>query len=181
MAVVAVKKVFFIADTHFGHKEIINFENRPFKNTEEMNEILIQNWNKTVSEKDVIFLLGDFDKKKKEEIQQYISALNGYKILIMGNHDRVYPLSWWAGAGFQEVIQYPVIYKEWFLLSPDPSHINKNMPYANIFGHVHGNPLYTDVSRQSFCVSAERTGYIPLEFEEITEKMQNAINPEVEK
>ena len=53
MAVVAVKKVFFIADTHFGHKEIINFENRPFKNTEEMNEILIQNWNKTVSEKDV--------------------------------------------------------------------------------------------------------------------------------
>ena len=52
---------------------------------------------------------------------------------------------------------------------------------ANIFGHVHGNPLYTDVSRQSFCVSAEKTGYIPLEFEEITEKMQNAINPEVEK
>ena len=55
------------------------------------------------------------------------------------------------------------------------------MPYANIFGHVHGNPLYADVSRQSFCVSAERTGYIPLEFEEIAGKMQNAANLEVEK
>ena len=37
-----MKKVFFIADTHFGHKEIIGFENRPFENMEEMNEILIQ-------------------------------------------------------------------------------------------------------------------------------------------
>jgi calcineurin-like phosphoesterase family protein len=167
-----VKKIFFTADTHFGHGEIINFENRPFKNVEEMDEILIQNWNNTVSENDKIFILGDFAFGKKEEIQKYIQALNGYKILVMGNHDRVYPLSWWQNTGIEEVIQYPVIYKEWFILSHEPLYINKNMPYANIFGHVHGNPLYTDVSRQSFCVSAERINYTPLEFHKITEKMK---------
>ncbi len=175
-----MKKVFFIADTHFGHKEIIGFENRPFENVEEMNEILIQNWNKTVSENDEIFILGDFAFGEKEEIQKYISALNGYKILILGNHDRVYPLSWWKETGIEEVIQYPVIYREWFILSHEPLYINKNMPYANIFGHVHGNPLYTDVSEQSFCVSAERINYTPLDFEEMLKRMKNTASPEVE-
>ena len=175
-----MKKVFFIADTHFGHREVINFENRPFKSVKEMDEILIQNWNKTVSENDEIFMLGDFAFGEKEEIEKYILALNGYKTLVMGNHDRVYPLSWWAKAGFHEVIKYPVIYREWFMLSHEPLYINKNMPYANIFGHVHGNPLYTDVSGQSFCVSAERTGYTPLDFEEILKKMKNTDNTEAE-
>lgn len=171
-----MKKVFFIADTHFGHEKIIDFENRPFKNTKEMDEMLIQNWNKTVSEKDEIFILGDFAFGEKEEIEKYIAALNGYKILVMGNHDRVYPLSWWQTTGIEEVIQYPVIYKEWFILSHEPLYINKNMPYANIFGHVHGNPLYTDTSSQSFCISAERIGYTPIEFNEMLGKMKNAEN-----
>jgi calcineurin-like phosphoesterase family protein len=41
------------------------------------------------------------------------------------------------------------------------------MPYANIFGHVHANPIYKDFSPQSFCVSVERINYTPISFEEI--------------
>jgi calcineurin-like phosphoesterase family protein len=41
------------------------------------------------------------------------------------------------------------------------------MPYANIFGHVHGNPAYKDYSSQSFCVSVERINYTPILFEDI--------------
>ncbi|MCM1505672.1 MAG: hypothetical protein NC177_00835 [Ruminococcus flavefaciens] len=49
------------------------------------------------------------------------------------------------------------------------------MPYANIFGHVHANPLYKDVSEQSFCVSMERTAYRPVEFTDIKRQINEII------
>lgn len=47
------------------------------------------------------------------------------------------------------------------------------MPYANVFGHVHGNPAYRDVSPRSVCVSVERTGFAPLSARELRERLQN--------
>lgn len=55
-----MSRQFFIADTHFGHKNIIEYENRPFENTEDMDSKIIESWNKTVKVKDKIFILGDF-------------------------------------------------------------------------------------------------------------------------
>ncbi len=55
-------KVFFIADTHFGDSNIIRYENRPFSDIQEMDSILIKNWNKTVSRNDRVFLAGDFSE-----------------------------------------------------------------------------------------------------------------------
>ena len=55
-----MSKIFFIADTHFGDKNIIKYEGRPFKDVEEMNNVLIENWNNTVSCMDTIFVVGDF-------------------------------------------------------------------------------------------------------------------------
>ncbi|MFR0986288.1 MAG: hypothetical protein ACLSFZ_06955 [Frisingicoccus sp.] len=49
-----------------------------------------------------------------------------------------------------------------WILSHEPLYINENMPYANIFGHVHGNPTYKDFCRQSICVCVERTDYRPI-------------------
>ena len=60
--------VFFTADQHFGHKSIIEYCNRPFSDVEEMNEALIENWNKTVDNNDKIFVLGDFALGSSENI-----------------------------------------------------------------------------------------------------------------
>jgi len=43
-------KVFFTSDTHFNHANIINYCQRPFKNTDEMNDVIITNWNNIISE-----------------------------------------------------------------------------------------------------------------------------------
>ena len=48
-------KVFFTSDLHIGHKNIIEYSHRPFSNIEEMNETLIDNWNKTVPEDGIVF------------------------------------------------------------------------------------------------------------------------------
>ena len=50
--------------------------------------------------------------------------------------------------------------------------MNRNMPYANLYGHVHGNPSYRDVSSHSVCVSVERIGYSPISLEEIRQKLR---------
>lgn len=53
-------KVYFTSDTHFYHSNIIGFCKRPFKNVEDMNETLIENWNRVVGQDDIVFHLGDF-------------------------------------------------------------------------------------------------------------------------
>ena len=158
-------KDFFIADTHFGGENIRRYENRPFVNAAEMDEKLIENWNCTVAMEDTVYVLGDFsdyiDAKKEMEI---LSKLNGMKILVMGNHDRHRTPQEWRDVGFAECYPMPVIYKDFFMLSHEPLYINSNMPYANFYGHVHGNPSYKDASKQSVCVSVERIDYTPVEF-----------------
>ena len=52
-------KYFFIADTHFGHANIIKFAKRPFDDVYEMDEALVANWNETVRPADTVFVLGD--------------------------------------------------------------------------------------------------------------------------
>ena len=159
---------FFIADTHFHHKDIIGYENRPFESVDEMNKALIQNWNSVVTNNDRVFLLGDFSFGSKEMQQTIACQLNGYKILVMGNHDN-YSVKDYLNIGFAEVSQYPIILDGFWMLSHYPLYINSNMPYANIFGHVHSNPQYTDYSPQSIVVSVERPHmeYAPISFAKI--------------
>lgn len=165
-------KVFFIADTHFGGENIRRYENRPFETTIEMNEKLIENWNSVVAEEDTVYVLGDFsDYAESTKDAEILQRLNGMKVLVMGNHDRHRTPREWRDLGFVECYPMPVIYQEFFMLSHEPMYINANMPYANFYGHVHGNPSYKDACKQSVCVSVERINYMPVEFEQLKEKM----------
>lgn len=165
-------KDFFIADTHFGGENIRRYENRPFETATEMDEKMIENWNRIVTPEDTVYVLGDFsdynDAKKEAEILQ---RLNGYKILVMGNHDSHRTAQEWREIGFAECYSLPVLYEGFFLLSHEPLYINANMPYANFYGHVHANPSYKDACKQSVCVSVERIAYAPMEFETLRSRM----------
>lgn len=132
------EQVYFIADTHFGHANIIKYEGRPFANVSEMDKMLIQNWNTVVSESDEIFVLGDFSFYNKEKTKKILQQLHGKKTLIMGNHD-TQSLEYYLECGFQDVNKYPIILDEFWILSHEPLYINDCMPYANIYGHVHAN------------------------------------------
>ena len=79
-------KIFFTSDTHFFHEHIIKFCNRPFKNAEEMNYKLIQNWNKKIPTDGLVFHLGDFGWGGYKEFKNIRDQLNGEIILIKGNH-----------------------------------------------------------------------------------------------
>lgn len=166
-----IMKVFFIADTHFGDSNILRYENRPFSSTVDMDNALIHNWNNIVSEEDKVFLVGDFSAHGFGKSREICHQLNGEKFLVMGNHDTQNE-QYYYECGFSGVSRYPVIYENFWIISHEPLYINSNMPYANIFGHVHANPVYSDFSEQSFCVCVERIGYKPVEFSDIKNFIQ---------
>lgn len=79
---------YYISDTHFGHANIINFDKRPFKNTEEMERELINRWNSVVTPADTTYILGDFCwSRDEDEWIRILQQLDGQKVLILGNHD----------------------------------------------------------------------------------------------
>jgi len=164
-----LSKLYLIADMHFGHENIIKYENRPFANADDMDNTIISNWNRIVSKKDKVIVAGDvsfYDKNKTSEI---INQLHGKKILVKGNHDE-HSNSWWTDVGFDEVSNYPIIYKEWFVIQHEPpTYYNNATPYFYIYGHVHGSEMYRTVTKQSACVCVERWNYMPVELEKIIE------------
>lgn len=167
-------RTFFVADTHFGDGNILRYENRPFASVEEMDRELVERWNETVGDGDMVFHLGDVSSLGKDQTGELLGKLRGEKVLVMGNHDRQYSPEEWRALGFQEAVPWPVVWEGFFLLSHEPLYVNRNMPYANVFGHVHGNPAYRDASARSVCVSVERTEYRPISFEELRQRLGGA-------
>lgn len=86
----------FTSDTHFGHKNIITYCNRPFLDAEDnpdvpaMNAGIIDRYNNAIDANDEVFWLGDVVMGKPAETLSSVAACNGEKHLIVGNHDRMF-------------------------------------------------------------------------------------------
>ncbi len=77
----------YIGDLHFGHANVIRFDNRPFKDRDEMDRTLIQNWNYRVQVDDDVYILGDLCYRAGNTPDWYLNQLRGRKHLVIGNHD----------------------------------------------------------------------------------------------
>lgn len=132
--------IWFTADDHFNHSNIISYCNRPFKTLEEMNNTLIKNWNSRVKPDDTIFVIGDLlfrnspGGKRGEGTTQktidFIKQLNGNIIVIKGNHDK--------NNTTKTCIEKIIIRLggEQICLVHNPFHADSNYEF-NFVGHVH--------------------------------------------
>lgn len=119
-------KLFFTADLHFGHENILTYTKRPYPNVDAMNDALVCNWNRVVRPEDSVIVLGDFAMGKRAETVPIGKLLNGWKAIVPGNHDgcwdagrdgsgstpsktmhRVAQFREWSG--FAQVIQPPTV------------------------------------------------------------------------
>ncbi len=100
------KDTFIIADTHFGHTNVLEYEpNRKIALGDNPDQRMVDLWNETVGKDDIVFHLGDFGWKS-ESIQTWASKLNGTKYLLRGKHDKAPKI--YLENGFVEVcvVQY---------------------------------------------------------------------------
>ena len=84
----AANRKLYISDWHYGHNNILAFDNRPFKTVEEMNAALVERWNAAVHPGDTVYVLGDMFWCNMQEAISVLNQLNGQVFLIKGNHDR---------------------------------------------------------------------------------------------
>lgn len=157
--------IYVISDTHFNHKNIIEYCNRPFKTVESMNEALINNWNGVVKPEDTVICLGDFALANKDETVALGQKLNGHKILILGNHDHL-TRSAYEEAGFENIIGEQVIFdfEKYGRIQFSHHRVpDENSHYINLYGHQHDKPTDDEHHR---CVSVEMINYTPILLEE---------------
>lgn len=178
--------IFLTSDSHFSHKGIVKFlrddgtKERPWDNTEEMDEALVQNWNSVVRPKDTVYHLGDVVINRSA--LGIVSRLNGTKVLIQGNHD-VFRLSEYL-EHFKSLHPYKVL--DGFLLSHIPIHpCSIERWKGNIHGHLHSRNVMIEEynswtgetelvkDERYLCVSVEQTCYTPISLEEVKVKLLN--------
>lgn len=153
-------QTFITSDHHFNHKNIIQYENRPFENLSHMNNELIRLWNSVVSKHDVVYHLGDFSFGSPSD---FLKQLNGKVFLILGNHDKKSHknLNYWYEQGFIKVYDQPIIIDN-LILSHEPI-INYGFSFINIHGHLHSNKMEViNHDNQYVNVSVELTDYKPI-------------------
>ena len=87
---------YFTADTHFFHERLLGiseFAPRPFLTVEDMNDTIIQNWNRRVGTNDTVYHLGDIailhtrpEKDGLQQILDVLNQLNGHLISVSYTH-----------------------------------------------------------------------------------------------
>jgi calcineurin-like phosphoesterase family protein len=168
-------KVYIWSDLHLEYENVIRYCNRPFTDVMEMNTALLRAWKSTVKNGDSIINLGDVGLKlNKEYLATVIQQLSGYKILVMGNHDRKKPVRWWLDVGFNEVYPHPVVYEGKYILSHTIVDIFKGSGFINIHGHVHN--LESGIPN-CINVSVEATGYKPVLLEGLVSRFREMNSP----
>ena len=172
---------YFTSDLHFGHENIIKHCNRPFSTVEEMDEALIENWNRTVHKCDTVYIIGDvvWDKRK---VGYYMERLKGKKILIPGNHDEPWAKREEIKVYFSEIEKYmernlcchPVTLCHYPLLEwRNSREENERKIGFLIHGHIHNRvseeylPLYTNPCALN--AGVDLNNYRPVSFEELVE------------
>lgn len=164
-----MKKLFFTADTHFWHEMAINNGLRNFKDVEEMNEKLIENWNSVVGAEDPVFHLGNFGYGTKEQNEDVLKRLNGEKHLVMGNDDwNMSELAdYWLSMEHYlelEANDVKIVLSHYPMLVWHGSHKGSWMLHGTCHGGI--NLLNIDTLRHD--VGSDNCNYTPIEFSELS-------------
>lgn len=139
------------------------------------DNMLIDYWNKVVTDDDEVWFLGDLGFGSREYISSLVAKLKGHKHMIYGNHDR-FSVNCYESMGFETVSKKPIVLKERFMLShaPRPDMLN-NPNIFYIFGHIHSKPYHEGEYEFAThgdnyqCVCVERQDYRPVKIFEFDE------------
>lgn len=177
-------KLFFTSDTHFFHKNIIKYCNRPFENTYYMNEAIIKNWNEVVPEDGTVFHLGDVSLTAVPKVlNDLLWSLNGTKHLVIGNHEKDALGKEYIREHWETINDIAEIYVEDEEITYGKQHIvmchypmiSWNASHRGswgLYGHVHGglsNKGEMKTSPSQLDVGVDVHDYTPVSYQQVKE------------
>jgi calcineurin-like phosphoesterase family protein len=159
-----------ISDTHFNHKKIGEYCDRP----EGWQKLIIHNWNSVVKDGDTVIHFGDIAFANKEQMYNITRQLNGNIFLIKGNHDR-HSKKWYEDVGIIVIPKFminlensdDVIYFTHRIIK------DKKFNGVNIHGHSHNTRPFITIDKQGVYVniSVENINYTPQKLSEILDSI----------
>ena len=170
---------FYTSDLHFGHHNILRYENRPFQSVEEMNDNLINNWNRKVSKGDEVYIIGDFGLLDGSQANRILDRLNGRKYLIKGNHDHFIRDREFDRSKFVWIRDYASIKDGETVICmfhyPIAVWDRQHHGALHFYGHVHSNtdnhhPLLLELGDNAFNVGCDVHDYEPVSLAELLSK-----------
>ena len=174
-------RTFFTSDTHFGHKGILNYTDRPWRDTLEMDEKLIEYWNSVVRAGDHVYHLGDITfHTPKYFFESIYPRLNGQIHVVEGNHDKALrkykdKFVTWDRLVSVKVNNQRIVLCHFPILSWE----NKHHGWWHLHGHSHGN-LGFDTGAARLDVGVDNVGYFPVDFEYIQTVMAIVVDRPVD-
>ena len=178
--------IFFTADNHFCHNNIIRSCERPFADAAEMNRVMIENWNSVVSARDEVYILGDFlYRGKAADANEILSKLKGRKYLIIGNHEKYITEADFNHEAFVWKKDYHVLKHEGveFILFHYPmlSWHKSHHGSIHLYGHVHnGGIKHPDFGKKlemlgprAINVGVDVNDFFPVSIREVLERAGN--------
>lgn len=173
--------IYFTSDTHYNHKNILKYCNRPFISIEEHDQALIDNWNSIVTDKDDVYHLGDFAFASEDYVISILKRLKGKIHFICGNHDKTVKKSTKIKSMFSSYQEYkeikPIVNnkKQPIVLFhfPIESWHKKYYNSYHLHGHVHGSMMETERNSSNLRVDVgvDVWDYSPVSLDQIVEHM----------
>lgn len=172
---------YYISDMHLGDQRVFDKCHRPFSGLDEMEDVIIKNWNAKVHPEDIVYVLGDIAEDHYDKSISVIGKLNGRKCLIIGNHDLLMESKYRESGLFESVdfmkliidngrkvclCHYPVM--DWMEFSRGG--------YL-VYGHVHNKTALNDIAyvqmkeffkdKLGFNCGVDVTGFEPVTLDEM--------------
>lgn len=164
--------IWFTSDTHFGHRNIIDYVNRPFNSVEEMDDTYISNHNSLVEKYDLFFHLGDVYFTGKSKYQ--FNMLHGVKHIIKGNHDYKGSFKGVDAELLDPIHQIKIDDKEVVLCHyPIFSWNGKIHGSIHLYGHVHNHEDEQLPLKNAVNIGVDMWGYCPVDFKTILEVIKD--------
>lgn len=176
-----MNNIWFSSDTHYFHSNIIKYCKRPFSSALEMNNKLIENWNSVIKPNDTVYHLGDVGFCSESHLMNILDQLNGNKVLILGNHDKMIKKSKGLKLKFTEIYDYYelkvkddnvpggiqlIILCHFPLLSWNQMRRGSFM----LHGHTHGTIKYPFIAK-ILDVGVDNLNYFPISYENVKRRL----------
>ncbi len=167
--------ILYTSDLHFGHGNVIKFDNRPFNDPDEMDHVMIELWNGRVQPEDTVYIVGDLCYRSKHPAEWYLRQLKGHKYLILGNHDQPIvndPAAMQYLDGIDKIMEIKDEDKHICLCHYPITEWNSYYRGSwHIFGHIHNrkNETYEIMKKKDHALNAGCmiNNYMPVSFDEL--------------
>jgi calcineurin-like phosphoesterase family protein len=179
----------FTSDAHFGHTNVIRYNNRPYKSANEMDADLIDRWNSVVQPKEVIYHVGDFTLEGWQYAASVLAKLNGEIHLIRGSHDdrwikNFQPMK--SATGDRVILEPSMVVEVSNIWKADGHDLplvlchyamtvwpRSHYGALHMFGHSHGRLLESLRSPRSLDIGVDCWNYTPISFEQFVEALKS--------